>query len=312
MKKTKRLGRGLEDISHYFISQNQTIIDKHYLPVPSSGLQQYKTISIVDLFNPQRGAFLAVKVGIELSQKGIKVLLVDADIRFPGIAIMLGLSLPGFSFEHYYQEIYEPHDIVSTGPYGIKLLAPHLDVRDVNPQHQAEMSLMLETLISIEKETDLVIIRQFDDSINPILDEALFVVPASTTSLLDSYKAMKKFAIGDDRKMTGVLVTEAEDEAAAVGVYENISNCTEMSYGVRPYFLGNLTNEQGKGSTLNPSCISNIVSRLTEISLHNREITGNKRLFFERFRLLAYGDVVTPEEMKYLAAMSNSIFLLKR
>ena len=93
---------------------------------------------------------------------------------------------------------------------------------------------------------------------------------------------MKKFAIGDDRKMAGVLVSDAEDEATAFGVSGNISNCTEMSCGVRPFFFRNLTNGQGDGSILNPLCISNIVSRLTEVSLQNREITSKKRLFFEK------------------------------
>ncbi len=306
MRKTKRLGRGLEDISHYFISRNPAITSEHSSLQDSSCQRHYKSVSIVDMFNPQRGASLAATVGIELSQKGIKVLLIDADLRFPGIAFILGLSVPGFSFEHYYQERYEPSDIVYTGPYGIKLLAPHLNKNDCTSQGPAKKSLMIDTLISIEKEIDIVIIRQNEDFINPIIDEALFVVPALTTSLLSLYKAMKKFAIGDDRKMAGVLVSDAEDEATAFGVFENISNCTEMSCGVRPFFIGNLTNGQGEGSILNPLCISNIVSRLTEISLQNREITSKKRLFFEKFRLLANVDDVTLEEMKCLVATSNS------
>ena len=277
MKKTKRLGRGLEDISHYFISRNQAIIGEHSSLQDSSCQRHYKSVSIVDMFNPQRGAFLAATVGMELSQKGIKVLLIDADLRFPGIAFILGLSVPGFSFEHYYQESYEPSDIVYTGPYGIKLLAPHLNKNDCTSQGPAEKSLMIDTLISIEKEIDIVIIRQNEDFINPIIDEALFVVPASTSSLISSYKAMKSFVIEDDRKRTGVLVTEAGGEAAAVEVYEKISKCTEIYYGVRPYFLGNLTTGHGEGSTLDPLCISNITSRINlnrrEVRLPNRMLT---------------------------------------
>lgn len=301
MNKNKRLGRGLEDISHYFVSQNQAGSTAN--PVVNEPLIQnnYKSVSIVDITDPQRGADLCAKVGIWLAQNGIRVLLIDADSRFPGISFMLGMSLPGFSLEHYYQEIYEPSDLVCTGPYGVKLLAPHLKSDDVRPESRAKMSLILDTLKSIEQETDVVIIRQFEDYINPIIDEALFVVSASDTAFLDSYKALKKFTLSDDRKMTGIVVTEERDEKNAAAVFDKICNCTEMSYGVKPYFLGNLN------LTIPPlekggfeEGFSGIISRLTEISLHNREITGRKRLFFERFGLLLNIDCVTPQEMKYL------------
>ncbi|HEY4619934.1 MAG TPA: hypothetical protein VIH39_03645 [Nitrospirota bacterium] len=312
MKKNKRLGRGLEDISHYFVSQNQTVATAH--PVVNEELIQnhYKSVSIVDITDPQRGADLCAKVGIWLAQNGIRVLLVDADSRFPGISFMLGMSLPGFSLEHYYQEIYEPSDLVCTGPYGVKLLAPHLTIESVSPESRAEMSLILDTLKSIEQETDVVIIRQFEDYINPITDEALFVVSASDTSLMDSYKALKKFALSDDRKMIGIVMAEERDEENAAVVFDKICNCTEMSYGIKPYFLGNLTippfsngensfpplEKGGKGGF--ETGFTGIVSRLTEISLHNRKLSGRKRLFFERFGLLLNRDCVTPQEMKYL------------
>src|SRR3972149_5382349 len=171
MKKNKRLGRGLEDISHYFVSQNQTVATAH--PVVNEELIQnhYKSVSIVDITDPQRGADLCAKVGIWLAQNGIKVLLVDADSRFPGISFMLGMSLPGFSLEHYYQEIYEPSDLVCTGPYGVKLLAPHLPLVRVSVKSNSKKSLMLDVLKLIETETDIVIIRQFEDYINPVIDE---------------------------------------------------------------------------------------------------------------------------------------------
>lgn len=304
MKKTKRLGRGLEDISHYFISNNQAGICEHPSPHESSFRNQYRSVSIVDISDPQRGAGLCARVGMELSQKGIKVLLIDADSRFPGISFMLGLSLHGFSMDHYYQERYVPSDIVYTGPYGVKLLAPHLTIDGVSPKSQKTMSLMLDTLKSIEQETDIVIIRQFEDYISPIIDEALFVVPAVTASLISSYRAIKKFMTADDRKKAGVLVAGAGKEYTAFETYEKICRCSEMSYGARPYCVGTLFPEEADASELDPSCFANIVSHLKDIALQNREIKGRKRLFFERLRNLACGDEVTPMEMEYLTEVN--------
>ena len=213
---------------------------------------------------------------------------------------MLGLSLPGFSLEHYYQDRYEPSDIVCTGPYGVKLLAPHLSVNDVSSKSQTKKSLMFDTLKSIESETDLVIIRQFEDYINPIIDEALFVVPALTASLISSYREIKRFMSADDRKKAGVLISGGGNEHTAVEVYEKICMCTEMSSGTRPHFLGNLDPGESGGSLFDSSSVENIVSYLSEIASQNRAIEGRKSLFFDRLRNLACGDEISPMEMEYL------------
>ncbi len=300
MKKTKRLGRGLEDISHYFVSLNQTSANEHALLPESSPQNQYKSVSIVDISDPQRGASLCTSVGIELSKKGIRVLLIDADSRFPGISFMLGLSLPGFSLEHYYQERYEPSDIVCTGPYGVKLLAPHLTLNDVSSKSPAKKSPMLDALTTIEQGIDLVIIRQFEDYISPMIDEALFVVPALTASLINSYKEIKKFMTADDRKKAAVLVSGTGKGYTAIEIYEKICRCMEMSYGSRPYFLGNLFAGEADESAFDLSAVENIVSHLTEIASQNRAIGGRKRLFFERLQNLVCSDEVTPMEIEYL------------
>ncbi|HZX47891.1 MAG TPA: hypothetical protein VFF47_01585, partial [Nitrospirota bacterium] len=293
MKKPKRLGRGLEDISHYFVSQNQSSINEQPALHEPFAQNQYKSVSIVDITDPQRGASLCAEVGIGLTQNGIRVLLIDADVRFPGISFMLGLSLPGFSLEHYYQDTYEPSDIVCIGPYGVKLLAPHLSINDVSSKSQTKKSLMLDTLKSIETETDIVIIRQFEDYMNPFIDESLFVVPALTASLISSYRVIKRFITADDRKKAGVLVSGTWKEHTAIEIYEKICRCSEMFYGTRPHFLGNLYSEEAGDSAFDSSSLENIVSHLTEIASQNRAIEGRKNLFFDRLRNLACGDEIS-------------------
>src|SRR3989304_2711414 len=174
MKKPKRLGRGLEDISHYFVSQHQTGIKEHPVLHETVARNQYKSVSFVDITDPQRGAGLCAEVGIGLSRNGIRVLLIDADVRFPGISFMLGLSLPGFSLEHYYQDRYEPSDIVCTGPYGVKLLAPHLSVNDVSSKSQTKKSRISHSSNSTDSWPRLAMLRMCNPNIKPIIDEALF------------------------------------------------------------------------------------------------------------------------------------------
>ena len=148
------------------------------------------------------------------------------------------------------------------------------------------------------------IIRQFEDYINPIIDEALFVVPALTASLISSYREIKRFMTADDRKKAGVLISGGGNEHTAVEVYEKICMCTEMSSGTRPHFLGNLDPEESGGSLFDSSSVENIVSYLSEIASQNRAIEGRKSLFFDRLRNLACGDEISPMEMGYLTEVN--------
>lgn len=314
MVKRKRLGKGLEDISHYFISSDHTEDpadpekdrkkgDSNVQAV--EGETRCQSVSIVDLFDPHRGARLTSRIGIELSKNGIRTLLIDADTRFPGIAYMLGLSIPGYSFLHYSQEKYKPSDFISTGPSGLKLLAPRLNIKDLSKMRMSHISQMFEALISVEGETDVIILRQNKEGIATLVERAIFIIPALQTSMIRAYREIKAFIAGGGEKEAGIIITGAPgivpgitpgiviNELSAVKAYDKIAGCMEIYSGKRPYFCGYLPDTEDEKD---PS-ISSLISHICKIGFSTGRMIKREDTFFERLRLLIRGDNLTGEEI---------------
>jgi len=295
VEKRRRLGRGLEDISHYFISPQQTIDQKKedFTCLRKDEATRCQALSIVDMLEPHRSAHLTSRIGAELCKNGIRTLIIDADSRFPSVAFVLGLSIPGYSFTHYLQDQYQPMDMVYTGPFGLKLLAPRFSMQDVYKMKVSDVALMFAAFEAIERETDIVILRQHENRLQPLIEEAVFIIPAFYTGMIRVYREVKSFVSGADGKRIGIVIADAVDELSAREVYGKISKCMEMSCGIRPYFCGYL-------SDMATFSVSKIVGHISEIALGNRGIGKGRKLFFERLRYLIENDKLTAKEMASL------------
>jgi len=295
VEKRRRLGRGLEDISHYFISPQQTIDQKNEdsTCLRKDEVTKCQALSIVDILDPHRSAHLTSRIGVDLCKNGIRTLIIDADTRFPSVAFMLGLSIPGYSLTHYSQDQYQPTDMVYTGPFGLKLLAPRLSTQDVYKMKMSDVSLIFTALGAIEREIDIVILRQHESTFQPLIEEAVFIIPAFQTGMIRVYREVKSFVSGADGKKIGILIADAADEVSAIEAYEKIYRCIEMSCGIKPYSCGYL-------SDMATFSVSNIVGHISEIALGNRGIGKERRLFFERLRYLIGIDNLTTKEMASL------------
>lgn len=286
MEKRRRLGRGLEDISHYFISSN---LNKEDSPSPAAGGKSAcRVISIVDLFDPYRGALLTSRIGLELCKRGIRTFLVDGDSRFPSIAFMFGLSFPGYSFRHYLSD-----EIIYTGPSGIKILAPRFSLKDITREEILDVSLMLESLISLERETDIILLKQYEDKIRLHIEGAIFLVPAIPAGTVMAYRKMKSFIAGMDGKGIGIIITDAINETVAMKAFERICKCLERYCGVKPCYFSHLS----EASTY---AVASIVSHISGTRLNDHTVTSRGRPFFEKLRYLIGEDILTGEEMASL------------
>lgn len=293
MERKRRLGRGLEDISYYFISKEQEEDTSKYLI--SNVERKCQVVSFVDLFDSRRGALLTSRIGVELCKNGIRTLIIDSDVRFPGIAFVLGISMPGYSFEHFLQDQYQASDIIYNGPFGLKLLAPRFCIKDINKLKMSDVSLMLETIISVEKEIDIIIQRQYEGKFQPFIEDAVFIIPAFDTGMIRAYREIKSFIAGAERKRIGVVISDAADEINATKAYERINRCVAMYCGIKPYFCGYLPD-----TATFP--LSNIVGHISEVAHTNQGVEKKSRLFFERVKYLIESDNLTGEEIENLLA----------
>ena len=241
--KKKRLGKGLEDISHFFISQDQNKEDTAALAVEER--PKCHVLSVVDLFNPHRGALFTSKLSLKFCKSGSRTLVVDTDTRFPSVAFTLGVSKPGYSLSHYFQDKYQPEDILCPAPFGLKLLAPHLDTKYSPEMDKQAMGLLIELLASIEKDTDIIVLRHYKKEILPLIKDVIFFVPVSHSSMIMAYREIKTFISAGDNKRVGLIITDNENEDIGRRAYDKITECLEIYCGIRPYLFGYLPDISG-------------------------------------------------------------------
>ena len=303
MEKKKRLGRGLKDISHYFIStdHNKEIKEESADYQDTEASSACHVVSIIDPFNPKRGASLTAKICLSLCENGLRTLAVDYEVLFPGIAFTLGCSIPGYLFSHFLQDCYKPDDLIYTTHSGLNILAPRFNIDDMQNLNTEEISLMLDTLLAAESKTDIIVVRGYDDIIAPFVEDAVFIIETSNEAVITAYSSIKSFIAGakTGEQGVGIIVTEATDEADALTIYERIKKCTEQHSGISPHYYGYISNAE-------TSSVSTIASNIISLRTAEKQNYKGKRPFFERLKSLAIRGRITEEEFSELRSDSGS------
>lgn len=188
MEKKKRLGKGLKDISHYFISSDRN----KELKEEQSEYQTHKAssachvVSITDPVNPEREVSLTIRMCHALCENGLRTLAVDGHSRFPGILFTLGYSTPGYLFSHFLKDCYKPDDLIYRDSSGLNILAPRLIIDDMHKLAAKDISLMLDTLSAIEVNTDIIVLRGYDEIISPLIEDSIYIIGAGHDSIVSS------------------------------------------------------------------------------------------------------------------------------
>lgn len=293
MEKKKRLGRGLKEISHYFISDEQSCPPK---PVVSSVSH---VVAIIDP-NAKRGALLTTEICQSLCVNGNRTLVIDTEERFPGVAYTLGCSIPGYLFSHFTTDVYNPDDLIYTFPTGLNILEPRLNIDDMNKLKTKDISSMLDILSALEKNTDFIVLRGYDCRIVTYINEALLIIENGHEPLIHAYNVIKSFianSVNPEITDIGIIVTGTSDTLEALSIYERIKRCSESYTGITPSYCGCLP-VIDKDITISP-----ITSNLIE-QLKVRRMQKEKKqiLFFEKLKTLVTKGHISEGE---LAALSN-------
>jgi Mrp family chromosome partitioning ATPase len=177
----------------------------HTLAVTSPRANAGKTLTSVNL---------AISLAREPNQE---VILVDLDLRNPGVGPCLGLS-PTVGIEHHLKD-----DV----PIEQVLLKPNIPRLYVMPsaerlEHSSEllaswqMATLIQTLVSTSPSTivifDMPPLLEADDMLTlmPLVDAVLFVVAQSQTRRLDLEKSSELFK---DLNLLGTVLNKSNDEA---------------------------------------------------------------------------------------------------
>jgi flagellar biosynthesis protein FlhG len=205
VKNHKRLGKGLEDISHLFLSteEKQRTSSKD-LSTPAPPVREPtehhfpRVVAVTGDHRSLEKSFLVSNLAIELARRGHQVRVLDADLNFPDQPFLWGLR-PGESMAHWAmaEENDPERQVVLQGPYGSRLLCLDIDFSKLSALSETNRRRLLARLMAFEADARVMLVDT-SASLNPnsrlifqIAHQIVVLVPSDHLGMIDAYAAFK-------------------------------------------------------------------------------------------------------------------------
>jgi MinD-like ATPase involved in chromosome partitioning or flagellar assembly len=233
MSSNKRLGKGLEDISHLFLSGGSASSMGPVPPPtetsprpPESRIRVWLSLSLV----PQLpSAFFSANLGVELARAGRRVLAIET-AALPSTEEVLGTVQIQPSLNELLEQ--PEKQLTVDGPMGMKILGFQLRFDELQEFAAEEQEILSQVLRKEEENAEMIWVHS-DYLENDVLQRwvrlvqgVVLTVDLNSTSLIRSYQACKFLYHTRPDLRLGLVVFGKEDNEAAM---ESIKKLTEAA-----------------------------------------------------------------------------------
>lgn len=210
MSERKHLGRGLESVSHLFLSRPRPAQDGAETPTPCGATSP--VLFVASGFEVIGKSVVACNVALELARGGHRTAVVDADSSLPTVRLLMGAA---------------------TGPARFA----------VDETHALALFDTLEEAMQAGEAWDYVVVNApagllLGDEPPLRAPRLLLVVSPEPRELIRIYAVAKSVAGLAGGLQLGLVVRGVEDEASARAFYEQVLDVFERRLAVRPAYCG--------------------------------------------------------------------------
>jgi flagellar biosynthesis protein FlhG len=232
MKRVKRLGRGLEDFSHLFLSSRSE--KSEHLPSTKQDVicgkggvgTPPRVICITSDRRVGERAFLTVNLALEIARQGKRVLVFDADFSLPRLCMLMDVPARS-SILHFIAKNGE-EDAIAKGIDDIKLITLDVDITDLRSLGESERTSLMRCFRSAEEEADTMLVTTspgFIHHMRAIIkasSEMIVVTPQQVTEMINAYGVIKSiFHVNKDAHV-GIVSSRIDIPAQAEAVFEKM------------------------------------------------------------------------------------------
>jgi flagellar biosynthesis protein FlhG len=172
---------------------------------------------------------ITANLAIALSQAGMRVMIVDADLGLANIDVLLGLY-PRYNLGHVISGQKSLKEIMIDGPEGIRIVPGASGLRDMAQMEPNRRHALLTDLISLDGQSDLLLIDTGAGLSASVMDfvvsadETIVVTTPEPTAIADAYAMIKVIMQVNPDACVRLLVNQARSELEADQVAEQISS----------------------------------------------------------------------------------------
>ncbi len=191
---------------------------------------------------------VTVNLAIALSQKGFKVIIIDADLGLSNIDVVLGI-VPKYSLLDSINSDKSILDILCDGPENIKFISGGSGVLELINLNKESLDAFIANMSLLDHIADFILIDTgaglSDTVMNFVLSaqEVVLVITPEPTSITDAYALVKTVSRTKKDSMIKILINRADDETEAKGVYNNFAMVADRFLGMKLEMLGYLPND---------------------------------------------------------------------
>lgn len=192
---------------------------------------------------------LTINLGIKLSQLGLRVIIIDADLGLSNIDVALGRT-PKYNLSDVINYKKEILDIMEEGPEGIKFISGGSGVQELIKIDKNQLANLLIQLGKLDEEADIIFIDTGAGLSNNVLSfvyaakEIILVTTPEPTSITDAYALIKIITQKDRSKKIKLLINRAEDVIEAENLLNKLNEVSEKFLGVKLHKLGYILNDK--------------------------------------------------------------------
>jgi flagellar biosynthesis protein FlhG len=188
---------------------------------------------------------VVVNLGLALAQRGLKVLLIDADLGLGNLDILLGLT-PRFTIQDVLSLGLDLADVIVEGPRGLKILPASSGIPELATLDEFQKLFLLNEMDHYTEDIDVVLIDT-GAGISPNViffntgaQERILVVNNQPPAIADAYALIKILVTQHGENRFKLLVNDLAHCREAELVYRTLLRVTErfLGQGITLDYLG--------------------------------------------------------------------------
>ena len=308
MKRVKKLGRGLEDFSHLFLSSRAEKSE------PLSSIKQDVVCERRDAVTPARvicitgdkkvgeRAFLTVNLALEIAKQGKRVLVFDADFSLPRLCMLMGIPVRS-SVLHFISKNGED-EIIAEGVNGVKLITLDVDIADLRSLGESERRSLMKCFKNAEEEADILLVNtspSFIQHMRTVLKasgDIIVTTPQQVNEMINAYGVIKTIFQVNKNARVGIVSSRIGVPDQAEKVFEKMQRIVKKFLNKPLYNYGYIPEDTeitlsmtrrkplslSSPSSETVKCITEISQSILEMDereRENRAVGGNHFSFTE-------------------------------
>jgi flagellar biosynthesis protein FlhG len=180
---------------------------------------------------------LVANVAVALSQQGLRVLLVDADLSQANLDLLLGVS-PRYDLQHVLRGEKTLEQIVIEGPAGVRLVPASSGVPEFADLDDFRRESLLRGLSTLERDVDLILLDVASGVSRQVMsfclaaDEVMVVTTHELPAFSDAYALVKLLTQHGLRSAPHLVVNQADSAEEAEETAQRIRLVARRFLGI--------------------------------------------------------------------------------